>query len=159
MVETWSRGWLSRTCALSLALLASWGCGGAEQTPETPATPGAAPEGGGTGDQAALGGKLYGEHCAKCHGANGEGGDAPPVVGKSALPLAPPPTAKGRKSQFKTAADVADFVTKNMPPDAAGSLKPAEYWAILAFDLKANGVDLGGKQLGPENAASFVLHP
>lgn len=99
-------------------------------------------------EQVALGQTLYGEHCAKCHGSGGEGkGEAPAVVGlsKGALPLDPPASAKYRKTQFKTVADIAAFVTKNMPPGKGGSLSGDEYWAILAFDLKANGINLDKK--------------
>jgi cytochrome c len=99
-------------------------------------------------EQVALGQKLYGEHCAECHGASGEGGkDAPRVVGldKGALPLDPPATSKFRKNRFETVADVATFAVKNMPPTAPGSLTEDEYWSILAFDLKANGIELDKK--------------
>ena len=113
------------------------------------------------GEQAAAGQKLYAAKCASCHGANGEGGDGPRVVGigQGALPLDPAPKAKYRKAQFHSAADVAAFVVKNMPPDAPGSLSEAEYWDILAFDLKANGVDLGAKHLDASTAPSVVIHP
>ena len=104
--------------------------------------------------------KLYALHCASCHGDNGEGGHkAPPVVGKAALPLDPPATAKKRKTQFHTAKDVYDFVSKTMPAKKPGSLKPDEYLAILAFDLKANGVDLGQTKLDAAGAEKIVLHP
>ena len=110
-------------------------------------------------EQAARGGKLYGQHCAKCHGDAGQGTKkGPPVVGKDALPLDPRPTQKLRKTQFRTAGDVADFVVKNMPGDKPGSLKADEYFAILAFDLKANGVALTRPVDGPV-AAGIVLHP
>jgi cytochrome c len=107
--------------------------------------PGAAPAT--FADQVSLGQTLYGANCAGCHGASGEGGKAPPVVGldKGALPLDPPPGAKYRKTQFKTVADIAAFVVKSMPPTAPGSLSEEQYWAILAFDLKANGIDLPQK--------------
>jgi mono/diheme cytochrome c family protein len=130
------------------------GCGGSNPEPETPA--GGAPESTAAAetapatfnDQVALGGKLYGENCAKCHGASGEGSaNAPAVVGldKGALPLDPPETRKARKNKFETVADIAGFVTKNMPPKAPGSLPEEQYWAILAFDLHANGIDLDKK--------------
>lgn len=110
-------------------------------------------------EQIAKGGKLYGQHCAECHGDAGQGtSKAPAVVGKGALPKDPPAGAKLRKTQFRTAGDVADFVVKNMPGKKPGSLKAEEYWAILAFDLKANGVDL--KQPVDEKVApTIVLHP
>jgi S-disulfanyl-L-cysteine oxidoreductase SoxD len=98
-------------------------------------------------EQVELGQKVYGEHCASCHGASGSGGKAPALVGlsKGALPLNPPATAKYRKTQFKTVADIANFVTKTMPPTAPGSLTAEQYWATLAFDLKANGINLDKK--------------
>ena len=109
--------------------------------------------------QVAQGEKLFAKHCAKCHGKSGEGGKkAPPVVGKEALPLDPPPGAKIRKSQFHTAQDVAEFVSTKMPANKPGSLKPDEYYEILAFDLKANGVDLGDKKLDAASAAQIKLH-
>jgi S-disulfanyl-L-cysteine oxidoreductase SoxD len=99
-------------------------------------------------DQVALGQQLYGANCASCHGDGGQGtATAPPVVGidKGALPLDPPASAKYRKTQFKTVADIAAFVVKNMPPKAPGSLSEEQYWSILAFDLKANGIQLDKK--------------
>jgi S-disulfanyl-L-cysteine oxidoreductase SoxD len=110
-------------------------------------------------DQVADGQKLYGKHCAKCHGDAGQGGKkAPPVVGKDALPLDPAPGAKVRKTQFHTAQDVAAFVAAKMPANKPGSLKVDEYYAILAFDLKANGVDVTGKKIDPTTAAQIKLH-
>ena len=111
------------------------------------------------GDQVAQGQKLFAKHCAKCHGKAGEGTKkAPPVVGKDALPLDPRPTAKVRKTQFHTAQDVAEFVAAKMPANKPGSLKTDEYYDILAFDLKANGVDVTGKKIDPQTAAEIKLH-
>lgn len=111
-------------------------------------------------EQVTQGQALYGEHCAKCHGASGEGTDqGPRVVGldKGALPLDPPATAKVRNTQFKTAADIAGFVVKNMPADAPGSLTADQYYSILAFDLKANGIDLGEKKLDGALASTLTV--
>jgi cytochrome c len=124
---------------------------------------GAAPEAaapGGADDQVATGAKLYAANCASCHGSGGEGdAHVPAVVGKTALPLDAKAPSEARKSKFHTAADVFQFVKANMPPKKAGSLTDEQYAAILAFDLKANGVDLGGKKVDTTTAASFVLHP
>jgi len=95
--------------------------------------------------QVALGQSVYGEYCAQCHGDSGQGTDkAPRVVGldEGALPLNPPDTRKVRKEQFVTVADVANFVVMNMPANDPGSLSMREYLAVLAFDLKANGITL-----------------
>jgi mono/diheme cytochrome c family protein len=111
-------------------------------------------------DQVTEGAQLYAKYCSSCHGDDGTGSKkSPPVVGKNALPLDPPPGAKVRKTQFHTAKDVLDFIEKSMPAKKPGSLKPAEYEAILAFDLKANGVDVTGKHIDAASAAKIVLHP
>ena len=141
-------------------------CGEAKP-PETPASESATPAPGGESaaapatfaEQVAQGQKLYGEHCAECHGASGEGGKAPAVVGldKGALPLDPPAKAEHRKTQFKTVADIAAFVVKNMPADAPGTLTEEQYYSILAFDLKANGIDLGEKKLDGSVAPTLTV--
>src|SRR3954465_8038370 len=96
--------------AVGFSALVSAACGGAAPEPT-------APSNAASSDQATVGANLYGENCAVCHGAQGEGGGkAPPVVGKNALPLDPSPQARYRKSQFRTAADVFQFVKTSMPP-------------------------------------------
>ena len=109
--------------------------------------------------QVEAGATLFKKHCAKCHGDAGQGGKkAPPVVGKEALPLDPAPGAKIRKTQFHTAQDVAAFVAEKMPANKPGSLKIDEYYAILAFDLKANGVDVEKEKIDATTAAKIKLH-
>ena len=109
------------------------------------------------GEQVTRGAEVFGAHCASCHGKGGEGtSEAPAVVGASALPLDPPSGAKVRKTQFVTVADVAEFVSKNMPGDAPGSLSEDDYFAVLAFDLHANGIDLD-KKLDGKVAASLTI--
>jgi len=128
----------------TLAFAFALGCGGSSENTsstsgsETMATPATFAE------QVTWGGRLYGEHCANCHGDSGQGtADAPSVVGLTtgALPLEPRP-GSDRTSQFVTVSDIGRFVVANMPPRAPGSLHPEEYWAILAFDLSANGITL-----------------
>lgn len=129
-------------------------CGGSNAASPAPNAPATAT------DQASLGAQLYGAHCASCHGAEGKGNaGTPAVVGSTALPLDAAPPSHARKTQFHTALDVLQFVQANMPPKKGGSLSQDEYNAIIAFDLKANGVDLTGKQVNADTAASFVLHP
>jgi cytochrome c len=143
--------------SLAVAVFAA-ACGGSKQEAAAPPAPSAATVDDGEA-AAARGAKLYADNCASCHGANGEGSsDAPPVVGKDALPLDPPKGAKFRTVQFKTALDVAQWVVKNMPPTSPGSLKEQEYWDILAFDLKANGVSVAGKKIDATTAGDIRLH-
>src|SRR5687767_12101017 len=129
---------------LSAALLTA--CGSSSiNTPDTPQA------------MVERGAALFGDNCAHCHGASGQGTDrGPPVVGPEALPLDPRPGAK-RDVQFRTALDVFNWVKVAMPADAPGSLTIDEYLAIMAFDLTANGVTLE-KPLDGELAASIVLH-
>ena len=125
-----------------------------------PATP-TPPAAGGNDALIAKGGQLYGAHCAKCHGDAGQGtAKAPMVVGvdKGALPLDPRPGSK-RDVQFHTAADIGGWAAKHMPADAPGSLQLDDYVAILAFDLHANGVDLGAEPFTLDRAATITIHP
>jgi cytochrome c len=141
-----------------LCLSAVVGCGAGTPASQLPSAGAAAPPANFT-EQVALGQKLYADKCASCHGAGGEGKDAPRLVGlkQGALPLDPPPAAKARKTPFKTVADVADFTVRAMPGDHPGSLQSEQYWAILAFDLKANGIDLGDKKLDGALAATLTI--
>jgi cytochrome c len=143
--------------ALGVSFVA--GCGGASAT-GAPSTTGASALPPATfQEQAAEGQKLYAAHCASCHGAGGEGKDAPRLVGLSngALPLDPAPKS-ARKMKFRTAADVQAFIARAMPPGEEGRLSAEQYWDIVAFDMKANGVTLE-KRLDPESAAAVAIHP
>lgn len=150
---------------LILSLSASLACGGAQASDTAPAPQPASPEPppaeesqpAAAADAATRGAGLYGEHCARCHGDAGQGAKAPPVVGKEALPLDPRQGSK-REAKFRTALDVFQYVRTHMPGDAPGSLQDDEYRAILAFDLKANGVDLTDKDTSDATLAAIVLH-
>jgi cytochrome c len=111
-------------------------------------------------EQVAHGQTLFAENCAECHGNSGQGTeDAPRLVGlkEGALPLDPPASRKFRKSRFVTVADVAEFAMANMPPKKAGTLTADEYLAVLAFDLKANGIDLGQEPLTMAKAKTLTI--
>ena len=45
-----------------------------------------------------------------------------------------------------------------MPPGMGGSLPDQEYLDIVAFALKANGVDLSGKSITPDTLSALGLH-
>ena len=131
---------------LSLSVFVS--CSSANLSPDADASPAA--------DQIARGQQLYSTNCALCHGASGEGtAQVPALVGKGALPLVRE-SARFRTGEFKTALDIAKFAVQNMPP-GKDRLPEADYWAILAFALHANGVKLD-TPVGPDNAASIVIN-
>jgi cytochrome c len=134
---------LSRSLHVTLASLFFFvGACATTSSSSAPAPSAAAPAS--WADQVAAGQTLYAQSCASCHGDSGQGGKAPRLVGlkEGALPLDPPADRTLRKGQFVTVADVATFAVANMPPKKGGSLTGDQYWAIVAFDLHANGVDL-----------------
>jgi mono/diheme cytochrome c family protein len=139
-------GLIALSCTFSIVA-----CGSSSQTTKPPAT---------FAEQVAHGQMLFTKHCAKCHGHSGQGTeDAPRLVGleEGALPLDPPASRKVRKSRFVTVADVAEFAMANMPPKKAGTLTADEYLAVIAFDLKANGIDLGQELLTMPKAKTLTI--
>lgn len=149
---------MTRSLALSTSLLfllslAALACGpGKNAAGTTP--PAEAPS---FAAQAQRGEALFGQHCAGCHGDKGQGGRGPALVGAEALPLQP--GGGQRDVEFRTAADLFQWTKEHMPPGAPGSLGEAAYLEIVAFDLKANGIDPGPAPLDAANAANVVLHP
>jgi hypothetical protein len=129
------------------------------------------------------GAKLFAQNCSKCHGDRGESsGNAPDVLGDGALPeyprakslIADPaagdpeslrlkaqsrPLGAPSRDPFRTAQNLYDYVSKNMPlPDKlAGSLPPEDYWAIVNFMLLAHGVALPAGGVTPQNASTVKL--
>jgi len=76
------------------------------------------------GDSVA-GATLYGVECARCHGANGEGGvDVPPLWGPRSY------TIGAGMARLRT---VAAFVRHNMPLDKAGTLTEQQAQDIATF--------------------------
>jgi len=132
---------LSRSLHVTLVSLAL-AAAGCATTSSTSAPSAGAPTS--FAEQVATGATLYAQNCASCHGDSGQGGKAPRLVGlkEGALPLDPPADRQFRKEQFVTVANVANFAVAYMPPKKAGTLSPDQYWAIVAFDVHANGIDL-----------------
>ena len=158
-----------RSLTLSL-LLAAAACGASQSSDTTAAAPAEEPAAAPAPSEPAApaiqnqaseaaerGATLYGAKCASCHGDAGQGKKAPALVGKDALPLDPRAGSK-RGVQFKTALDVLHYVKAKMPGDDPGSLSDEDARAIVAFDLKANGVDLAGKDLSDDTLAAIALH-
>lgn len=122
--------WARFIAIVSAVTLVGTGCGPRGQVPLEPHP-----------DQVALGRDVYLAHCAKCHGANGQG-----ALGRTLV--APWDPLAG----YRTADQLYDFVSRVMPFDDPGRLKAQEYWDVIAFLLKANGVLPSGTRVGPDNA-------
>ena len=95
-----------------------------------------------TAAQAAAGAKLYQAKCSGCHGVHLEGVTAPALRGGPILAT-------------RTGAEVYDVMSTQMPLGSPGSLKPAQYAALMAFLLKANGHAAGTKALTAASARSI----
>jgi hypothetical protein len=71
-----------------------------------------------------------------------------------------PPGTPSREP-FRTAGDLFNYVSKNMPlPKAhAGSLSAEEYWAVVSFMLTAHGSSVPEAGVTPQNADSIAVEP
>jgi cytochrome c len=129
----------------------------------TPATPeqvaaldiDVSPDGAGLppgGGSAREGAGVYAQTCAACHGANGEGGTADPLVGaepKETLPFGPdyerwrggrPDVPFTIGNYWPYATTIFDYVRRAMPASAPGSLTADETYALTAWLLARNGI-------------------
>jgi len=125
---------------------------------------GAASAHGFTAAQASHGASVYRLQCARCHGPEGQGKDdaykglrAPELVGPGALPLKPRPFQRLRKTDFRTVADIYDFVSAAMPADQPAILDAADYWDVIAFSLQTNGAPPDGTPLDQTSAARMPI--
>jgi len=100
-----------------------------------------------TSAQAAQGGSVYAESCASCHGANLQGEAAPPLIGQ---------TLKAAYGTG-TAAQLYDFISRQMPQNAPGSLSERQYLDVTAYILAQNGVPAGTAALGIESLSQVRL--
>lgn len=90
---------------------------------------------------------------SKCHAANHppEGFELPKYI--------PPVMGSVVTARFATVLDLHDYMKKNMPWQAPGSLTDEEYWQLTAYLARWNGVDPGAQPLTPERAASLSFRP
>jgi mono/diheme cytochrome c family protein len=93
--------------------------------------------------QASKGEALYGDKCAKCHGTEGTGGDAPDLVGA------------GFASDWDGLAvsSLFDRTRTSMPQDNPQSLSRDETAQIIAFLLRKNGFPAGSGDLSSDAVA------
>ncbi len=106
------------------------GCGGGNGGDAVPAS---------QDDQVAAGQSVYAASCAKCHGAEGEGGTGPLVIGGGK-----------RIATYGDTDRLYDYVSRTMPFDTPGSLAADEYWQVIAFLLEENALLPAEVVLGPE---------
>ena len=129
--------------------------------------------------QADHGAYTYWMRCMVCHGDQGQGlakfrfsypkedqncsnskchGGPRPGAGFS-FPDAPAIIGPGTLTDFKTAAQLYDFVSTRMPYQAPGVLSSDDYWNLVAYLLRQNHRVSDSAQISAANAGSIELHP
>ena len=93
-----------------------------------------------TDAQAMRGENEYGANCARCHGADLDGGGAAPTLHTLDF------VDRWREDHLVT---LFQFISTNMPqpPGRPGGLKEQQYLDIVAFLLQVNGLPAGSKEL------------
>ncbi len=87
---------------------------------------------------AAQGRPLYQTRCAKCHGADGEGGSGGTLVGRGSLTDAEPDQTVGNYWPYATT--LFDYIRRAMPMDAPATLSDSEVYAVSAYLLYLNRI-------------------
>ena len=87
------------------------------------------------GGSPADGARVWGRACRTCHGREGEGGVAAPLVGRD--PAARPPTVG---NYWPYATTLYDYIYRAMPRNAPGTLTPDEVYGLVAWILAKNGI-------------------
>jgi alcohol dehydrogenase (cytochrome c) len=101
-----------------------------------------------TDAQASDGATVYTSTCASCHGAKLEGQSGPSLIG---------PRFAATLQSYGTGQQMFDFISKQMPLNAPGSLTPAQYYAVSAYLLEQNGYPSGSHPLDATNIGSVNL--
>ena len=104
-------------------------------------------DGGYTNEQASRGAAVYTQYCVQCHGANLQGEAGTPLMGRTFL------QAYGTG----TAAQLYDFLSRQMPLNAPGSLSQKQYLDVTAFILERNGLPPGATPLSTASLGQVSL--
>jgi polar amino acid transport system substrate-binding protein len=109
----------------------------------TPAAKAATTTAGQLADQ---GRTVYANSCAGCHGAQGEGGRAPALIGQNV-----------RFPRFDTAQDLLEYITQRMPANHPGTLTAEQYLQATAYILVENGFVQRDASLGRDLMGGIQL--
>jgi len=93
--------------------------------------------------QAAAGEKIYNDKCAMCHGAEGNGADAPALRGADF----------GGNWDTMTVGQLFDRIRLTMPQDDPQSLNRDDTASLVAYMLSKNGFPAGSNALPTEGDA------
>ena len=87
----------------------------------------------------AAGREIYANRCARCHGADGQGGDSLPLVGGVGSLNGPHPL-KTVASYWPYATTLFDYVRRAMPFDNPGTLSNEQVYSVTGYVLYLGGV-------------------
>lgn len=99
-----------------------------------------------TAAQAAAGAAVYSQTCAQCHGTNLQGQSGPALRGAALTGAYPTPSK------------LYNFIRRQMPLNAPGSLSQTQYQDVTAYLLQQNG-RLGGQVTGKSGATTGTPPP
>jgi mono/diheme cytochrome c family protein len=103
---------------------------------------------GGLSPQVAEGQRLYAEHCALCHGADGRRGEGfqTPIWGE-----------RTQIRKFNTAFGLFEYNQMMMPFDDPSKLTDAQKWAVVAYILANHGTIARDATLDPAQAEAIPI--
>ena len=107
------------------------------------------PPGSGTAVDGAL---TWGRACRGCHGPEGEGATAAPVVGRD--PSGRPPTVG---NYWPYATTLYDYINRAMPRTAPGTLTPDQVYGLVAWILAKNEVIAEDAVMNAKTVPSVVM--
>src|SRR5258706_1669662 len=112
------------------------------------------PAGSGTPAQGAT---VFAAKCAACHGAKGEGGAGPRLVGGQGTLAAPSLPVQTVGSYWPYATTVFDYVRRTMPWDRPKTLTNDEVYALTAYILNINGIVKDGETMDKDKLAKVRM--
>ena len=93
-----------------------------------------------TTGQAEAGQQVFATYCSACHGPALQGGLGPALVGPAF------------RANWRDAAALLEYVSRQMPLSAPGTLSKERYRNVVAFLLQRNGVAADGQPLDEQSA-------
>ena len=105
---------------------------------------------------AAQGAKLFALQCAACHGPEGIGGSAEPLVGEVGSLTSEYPE-KTVNSYWPYATTLFDYIRRSMPIDRPFSLSADEIYALSAYILSQDGIIDADLDLSEKNLSQVKM--
>jgi S-disulfanyl-L-cysteine oxidoreductase SoxD len=102
------------------------------------------------------GAKIFANQCAACHGPQGIGASAEPLIGEVGSLTSEYPE-KTVNSYWPYATSLFDYIRRAMPIDAPFSLSADEVYALCAYILSSDGTINEGLELNEETLPQVTM--